>query len=81
MRIALSARFGPFVILRYGAFAAAIGVNVSRVAGLGYLGMLAGPAVVGPVTTFVPLHLTFFLPAAFRVVVDGVGGLSLPGPD
>jgi len=27
---------------------AAAGVNVSRVAGLGYLGMLAGLAVIGP---------------------------------
>ncbi|MFI5756744.1 MFS transporter [Streptomyces sp. NPDC051569] len=44
------------------------GTNVSRVAGLGYLGMLAGPAVIGPLTHFIPLNLTFFLPVAFCAV-------------
>ncbi|WP_046495992.1 MFS transporter [Streptomyces odonnellii] len=44
------------------------GTNVSRVAGLGYLGMLAGPAIIGPLTHFIPLNLTFFLPVAFCVV-------------
>ncbi|MFE4533712.1 MFS transporter [Streptomyces scopuliridis] len=44
------------------------GVNVSRVAGLGYLGMLAGPAIIGPMTHFLPLNLTFFLPVAFCVI-------------
>ncbi|MER5865006.1 MFS transporter [Kitasatospora sp. NPDC002040] len=43
----------------------AAGVNVSRVAGLGYLGMLAGPAVIGPLTHLVPLNLAFLLPVAF----------------
>ncbi|MFE2157683.1 MFS transporter [Streptomyces lydicus] len=42
----------------------AAGANVSRVAGLGYLGMLAGPAVIGPLTRLMPLNLTFFLPVA-----------------
>ncbi|MGW6026341.1 MFS transporter [Streptomyces sp. NPDC055099] len=46
----------------------AAGANVSRVAGLGYLGMLAGPAVIGPLTHVVPLNLTFFLPVAFCVL-------------
>jgi len=46
----------------------AAGANVSRVAGLGYLGMLAGPAVIGPLTHLVPLNYTFFLPVAFCVV-------------
>lgn len=46
----------------------AAGTNVSRVAGLGYLGMLAGPAVIGPLTAFVPLNVTFFLPVAFCVL-------------
>ncbi|WP_432973914.1 MFS transporter [Dactylosporangium sp. CA-233914] len=43
----------------------AAGVNVSRVAGLGYLGMLAGPAIIGPLTHLMPLNHTFFLPVAF----------------
>ncbi|MFD1830952.1 MFS transporter [Streptomyces desertarenae] len=42
----------------------AAGVNVSRVAGLGYLGMLAGPAVIGPLTHLVPLNTAFLLPVA-----------------
>ncbi len=47
----------------------AAGANVSRVAGLGYLGMLAGPAIIGPLTHFMPLNVTFFLPVAFCVIV------------
>ncbi|WP_326700644.1 MFS transporter [Streptomyces sp. NBC_01754] len=46
----------------------AAGANVSRVAGLGYLGMLAGPAVIGPMTHLMPLNLAFFLPVAFCAV-------------
>ncbi|MEW1634225.1 MFS transporter [Streptomyces sp. NPDC093801] len=42
----------------------AAGTNVSRVAGLGYLGMLAGPAVIGPLTRLVPLGPTLLLPVA-----------------
>ncbi|MFD8418847.1 MFS transporter [Streptomyces sp. NPDC059466] len=49
---------------------AAAGANVSRVSGLGYLGMLAGPAVIGPLTEVVPLNLTFFLPVTFCVVAS-----------
>ncbi|MFJ3879117.1 MFS transporter [Streptomyces sp. NPDC090077] len=43
---------------------AAAGVNVARVAGLGYLGMLAGPAVIGPLTRLVPLGAALLLPVA-----------------
>lgn len=61
---------------------AAAGVNVSRVAGLGYLGMLAGPTVIGPLTHLVPLNLTFFLPVAFCVVaVCAAGILRDPRPE
>ncbi|MCX4546324.1 MFS transporter [Streptomyces sp. NBC_01565] len=42
----------------------AAGANVSRVAGLGYLGMLAGPAVIGPLTHLVPLGSALLLPVA-----------------
>ncbi|MGE7432819.1 MULTISPECIES: MFS transporter [Kitasatospora] len=58
----------------------AAGANVSRVAGLGYLGMLAGPAVIGPLTHFVPLNLTFFLPVAFCVTAAGTARLLRPAP-
>ena len=53
----------------------AAGANVSRVAGLGYLGMLAGPAVIGPLTRVVPLNVTFFLPVAFCLVAAGAAGV------
>ncbi|MBT2489529.1 MFS transporter [Streptomyces sp. ISL-96] len=53
----------------------AAGANVSRVAGLGYLGMLAGPAIIGPLTHFVPLNLTFLLPVAFCVVAACAAGI------
>ncbi|WP_245982834.1 MFS transporter [Lentzea flaviverrucosa] len=46
----------------------AAGVNVSRVAGLGYLGVLAGPAVIGWLTHFVPLNIAFLLPVALCLV-------------
>ncbi|MFJ2647796.1 MFS transporter [Streptomyces sp. NPDC087420] len=58
----------------------AAGANVSRVAGLGYLGMLAGPAVIGPLTHAIPLNLTFFLPAAFCVVAGFTAQILKPGP-
>ncbi|MEU3713300.1 MFS transporter [Streptomyces catenulae] len=40
---------------------AAAGANVSRVAGLGYLGMLAGPAVIGWLSHAIALNHTFLL--------------------
>ncbi|MFD6151940.1 MFS transporter [Streptomyces sp. NPDC060243] len=54
---------------------AGAGVNVSRVAGLGYLGMLAGPAVIGPMTHLMPLNLAFFLPVAFCVIAAVAAGV------
>lgn len=51
------------------------GANVSRVAGLGYLGMLAGPAVIGPMTHLVPLNLALFLPVAFCVIAAFAAGI------
>jgi MFS family permease len=48
--------------------AGAAAANVSRVAGLGYLGVLAGPAVIGWLTHLVPLNIAFLLPVAFCVV-------------
>jgi MFS family permease len=58
----------------------AAGANVSRVAGLGYLGMLAGPAIIGPLTHFIPLNLTFFLPVAFCVIAAFTAGILRSRP-
>lgn len=58
--------------------AEAAATNVSRVAGLGYLGMLAGPAVIGPLTHAVPLNLAFFLPIAFCVIAAAAAHILRP---
>ncbi|WP_336621583.1 MFS transporter [Streptomyces sp. DH37] len=58
----------------------AAGANVSRVAGLGYLGMLAGPAVIGPLTHLVPLNVAFLLPVVLCVVAAGTAGILRTGP-
>ncbi|MGW3497354.1 MFS transporter [Streptomyces sp. NPDC001020] len=56
----------------------AAGANVSRVASLGYLGMLAGPAVIGWLTHLVPLNLAFFLPVACCAVTAAAAGILRP---
>jgi MFS family permease len=56
----------------------AAATNVSRVAGVGYLGMLAGPAVIGPLTRLMPLNLTFFLPVALCVTAAVTAGVLRP---
>jgi MFS family permease len=53
----------------------AAGANVSRVAGLGYVGMLAGPAIIGPLTRLIPLNAAFFLPIAFCVIASVSAGV------
>ncbi|MFB4313850.1 MFS transporter [Actinomadura sp. 21ATH] len=58
----------------------AAGANVSRVAGLGYIGILAGPAVIGPLTHLMPLNLTFFLPVALCAVAACAAGVLRPAP-
>ncbi|MFH9424326.1 MFS transporter [Streptomyces sp. NPDC017529] len=57
---------------------ASSGANVSKVAGMGYVGMLAGPAVIGPLTHLVPLNLTFLLPVAFCVAAVCAAGILRP---
>ncbi|MFL6122190.1 MFS transporter [Actinophytocola sp.] len=54
------------------------GVYVSRVAGLGYLGMLAGPMIIGPLTHLVALNLAFLLIAVFCLVAVGAAGILGP---
>ncbi|MCX5195293.1 MFS transporter [Streptomyces sp. NBC_00249] len=58
----------------------AAGANVSRVAGLGYLGMLAGPAVIGPLTRPVPLDAALLLPVACCAVAALAAKALLPVP-
>ena len=58
---------------------AAAGTNVSRVAGLGYLGMLAGPAVIGWMTRLMALSHTFLLPALLLVIAAVTAGILRSG--
>ncbi|MBS2534995.1 MFS transporter [Catenulispora sp. NF23] len=57
----------------------AAGTNVSRVAGLGYLGMLAGPALIGWMTRVTALGHTFLLPALLLVVAAATAGILRTG--
>lgn len=59
---------------------AAAGTNVSRVAGLGYLGMLAGPAIIGWMTHLVALGHAFLLPALLLVIAAVTAGILRTGP-
>jgi len=60
---------------------AAAGANVSRVAGLGYLGMLAGPAVIGWLTHLLALNHTFILLTLLCATTAVAAGVLRPGPD
>jgi predicted MFS family arabinose efflux permease len=58
---------------------AAAGVNVSRVVGVGYLGILAGPAVIGPMTRLLSIQHTFVLPLVLCGIVTVFAGV-VQGP-
>jgi predicted MFS family arabinose efflux permease len=58
----------------------ATGANVARVAGLGYLGMLAGPAIIGPLTRLVALNLALVLPMALCFAAAFSAGVLRPPP-
>ena len=60
---------------------AAAGANVSRVAGLGYLGMLAGPALIGWMTRLTGLNHTFLLPALLLVIAAVAAGILRTGSE
>ena len=60
---------------------AAAGANVSRVAGLGYLGMLAGPALIGWMTRLMGLNHTFLLPALLLVIAAVAAGILRTGSE
>src|ERR1700678_4032492 len=60
---------------------AAAGANVSRVAGLGYLGMLTGPALIGWMTRLMGLNYTFLLPALLLVGAAAAAGILRTGSE
>ncbi|MEV5775693.1 MFS transporter [Streptomyces antimycoticus] len=59
----------------------AAGANVSRVAGLGYVGMLAGPAVIGWLTHVVALNHAFVLLTLLCATTAVGAGVLHTGPD
>ncbi|WP_329263969.1 MFS transporter [Streptomyces sp. NBC_01478] len=60
---------------------AAAGANVSRVAGLGYVGMLAGPAVIGWLTHLVALNHAFLLLTLMCAITAVAAGILRTGSD
>ncbi|MET9498840.1 MFS transporter [Streptomyces sp. NPDC006552] len=60
---------------------AAAGANVSRVAGLGYLGMLAGPAVIGWLSHLVALNHAFILLTLLCATTAVAAGVLRTGTD
>ncbi|MFI6541988.1 MFS transporter [Streptomyces prunicolor] len=59
----------------------AAGANVSRVAGLGYVGMLAGPAAIGWLTHLVALNHAFVLLILLCVITAVAAGVLRTGSD
>lgn len=59
----------------------AAGANVSRVAGLGYVGMLAGPAVIGWLTHLVALNHAFVLLTLLCALTAVAAGILRTGSD
>ena len=55
--------------------ATASGTYLARVAGFGYVGLLAGPAIIGILTDWIPLTTAFIVP----IVCCLAGGLLAPG--
>ena len=54
------------------------GTNLSRIVGAGYLGFLAGPALLGLSTTFVPLTTALILPLALLLIAMCFGSVVKP---
>lgn len=52
----------------------------ARVAGLGYLGMLAGPAITGPLTRLIALNLALVLPMILCFAAAYAAGVLRPAP-
>nr|QIY76677.1 MFS transporter [Streptomyces sp. RLB1-33] len=59
----------------------AAGANVSRVAGLGYVGMLAGPAAIGWLTHLVALNHAFVLLILLCAITSVAAGILRTGSD
>ncbi|MDT7728575.1 MAG: hypothetical protein QOI21_5151 [Actinomycetota bacterium] len=56
----------------------ASGALMAKVVGLGYVGLLAGPAAIGGLTHWVPLNVAFVLPIALCVVAAVSASVLMP---
>lgn len=54
------------------------GALMAKVVGLGYVGLLAGPAVIGGLTRWIPLNLAFGLPFALCVFASAFASVLKP---
>jgi len=57
----------------------ASGTYLARVAGMGYLGLLAGPSVIGLLTHWVPLTTAFVVPIVGCLLAAGLARTALRG--
>ena len=58
----------------------ASGALMARVVGLGYVGLLAGPALIGGLTRWMPLNVTFAVPVVLCVLAAVFAGVLTPKP-
>ncbi|MEV4055211.1 MFS transporter [Amycolatopsis sp. NPDC049688] len=59
----------------------ASGALMARVVGLGYVGLLAGPALIGGLTRWMPLNVTFAVPVVLCVLAAAFAGVLTPEPE
>ena len=59
----------------------ASGALMARVVGLGYVGLLAGPALIGGLTRWMPLNVTFAVPVVLCVLAAVFAGVLKPEPE
>ncbi|MBY8848923.1 hypothetical protein K7G98_10405 [Saccharothrix sp. MB29] len=54
------------------------GALMARVVGLGYVGLLAGPALIGGLAHWIPLNVAFIVPVALCLVAVVFAGVLAP---
>ncbi|MGV9362085.1 MFS transporter [Amycolatopsis sp. NPDC003731] len=59
----------------------ASGALMARVVGLGYVGLLAGPALIGGLTRWMPLNVTFAVPVVLCVLAAVFAGVLSAKPE
>lgn len=67
----------PVVFAAAGSAGAGVGRALSRVTTFGYVGMLAGPAVIGPLAEATSLGIAMVLPGVLTLVVAALGPIAV----